>query len=76
MSLKTKNSMLKTNLKRTRIERSMRALNPSFERFDTAHIPAVVWNSGVRQGLTLPGWVKSRGLRGNTKIEETKPRSP
>ncbi len=32
----------------------MRALNPSFERFDTTHVPAVAWDPGMRQGPTLP----------------------
>jgi len=40
----------------------MRALNPSFEPFGAAYVPAVVQHNGMRQGLTLPGWVTIRRI--------------
>ncbi len=45
----------------------MRALNPRFERFDVAHVPAGAWTAKKRLGSKLSGRRESGGAVENTK---------
>jgi len=49
----------------------MRALNPRFERFDVAHVPAGAWTAETRLGSKLSGRREFGGAVENTKTVGT-----
>ncbi len=52
----------------------MRALNPTFELFDTAELQAAAWSGRVEQGSNLPEGGKPKESQENTKTVGTNSR--